>query len=62
MSLLKTALIILFGFDVLIGMYDCGKYAHGGRDVREGLRYALISLIASLIDVGLLYWVLIDMP
>jgi hypothetical protein len=39
----------MFGLNVLVGFYNAGKYAHGGKDVREGITSAISSIVGAII-------------
>ena len=49
MTLFLWILVAILGFSVLSGFYDAGKYAHGGKDVREGTKWAFICIVAAII-------------
>jgi hypothetical protein len=61
MNLLKIALLALFGVSAFVNIFNCGKYAYGGREVKEGIDAVVTSFIASLIDIVFLYWVFTEM-
>jgi len=51
MNWLKILLLLIFLGNILACMYDAGKYSQGYKEVREGIRWALIEAIASIINL-----------
>lgn len=60
MGIFKTALIVLFGLNTLIGFYQTGAYAYGKKEVRSGTKYAIYAGIGAIIDGLILYGLVAD--
>ncbi len=60
MKISKILVLGVLGLNVFVNTYQAGKYANGGKEVREGPAAAITSGISAFIGAALAYLLLID--
>jgi hypothetical protein len=50
MSLFMWILIAILLFGVVSKFYDAGKYAHGGKDLRQGVQWSVICILGAIVN------------